>query len=46
MLPHKNLSCSLSLLHENNTEIDTGTSKAEKQQLSIFLHPKDTVQIN
>ena len=46
MLPYKNLLCSMSLLHENKNEVDKGTSKAEKQQLCIFLHSKDTVQIN
>ena len=30
MLPYKNLSCSLSLLHENKDDVDKGTSEAEK----------------
>ena len=30
MILYKNLSCSLSLLHENKNEVDKGISKAEK----------------
>ena len=44
LLPYKNISCSLSPLHENKNEVDKGTFKAEKAV--AFLHPKDTVQAN
>ena len=35
LLPYKNISCSLSPLHENKNEVDKGTFKAEK---AVALH--------
>ena len=46
MLPYKNLSCSLSVLHENKNEVDRETCKAEKTETLHLFTPQRSTKID